>query len=156
MRRSVAVFCVIAATLCATACGGTQSNTSAPKDAAPSGSSAPASVATVTGSPLPSSAGSQQANVIVEASGLSVRGKQVGYGLVLRNTSTDLDATMVKVTCNLLDGSGAILNTRIETLGLVPAGKQFYYGGDYQGPDGAQARKLEAYVDVGESIPAQY
>ena len=156
MRRHVAVFLVIATALYVGACGGTQPNTSAPKDAATSGSSTPASIATVTGSPLPSSAGSQQAKVIVENSGLSVRGKQVGYGLVLRNTSTDQDATSVKVTCNLLDGSGTILDTRIETLGLVPTGKQFFYGGDYQGADGAQAKKLEAYIDVGESIPAQY
>jgi len=156
MRLCVAAFCVIASTACLGACGQAPSNTSAPGSAATSGSSTPASIATVTGSPSPTSAGGQQAKVIVQASGLSVRGKQVGYGLVLRNTSTNLDASQVKVTCNLLDGSGTILNTRIETLGLVPSGKQFYLGGDYFGADAAQVRKLETYVDVGESLPAQY
>lgn len=79
-----------------------------------------------------------------------------GYGLVLKNTSTSMDAEEVQVTVNLLDKSGTIITTDNQTLSLIPAGGTFYFGGDLSVDKGAQPTKMEAFVDVGTSEAATY
>jgi len=100
---------------------------------------------------------SAEAEVQIEDAGFSVgENDEVGYGLVLRNVSDTSDATDVEITVNLLDKSGMVLETDAQELNLIPAGERFYFGGSiYQSASGKPA-KLEAFVDVGESLPAIY
>ena len=127
-------------------------------------SEAPDAVATAEAEPTsaPSSdAGSNDANtdatVVVDGAGFALgKYKQVGYGLVLNNTSTISDAIDVLVTVNLIDKSGAILKTDNATLNLIPAGDTFYFGGMLGVSKGDKPSKMEAFVDVGSSEDAQY
>jgi hypothetical protein len=128
------------------------------KTSSTSPSETPDAVATTEPSSLPTSdGGSTDAKVVVDGAGFSLGDYQeVGYGLVLKNTSTSMDAEQVQVTVNLLDASGAVLQTDNQTLNLIPAGGTFYFGGDISVTKGDKPRKMEAFVDVGSSEAAQY
>lgn len=60
------------------------------------------------------------------------------------------------MTVNLLDKSGAVLQTENTTLSLIPAGGTWYFGGMLIVDKGDKPRKMEAFVDVGVSESAQY
>jgi len=122
-------------------------------------SEAPDAVATgATESPSPSlDANSTDAKVPVDGAGFSLGDyEQVGYGLVLKNTSTSMDAEELQVTVSLLDKSGAVVQTENTTLSLIPAGDTWYFGGMLMVNKGDKPRQMEAFVDVGASEAAQY
>jgi len=97
------------------------------------------------------------AQVVVDGAGFSVGDDQeVGFGLVLRNTSDTMDAIDVQVSVNLLSSSGAVVKTEDGSLNVIPAGGTFYYGGESFLDKGDKAKRLEAFVDVGSSEAAQY
>ncbi|MCX6372664.1 MAG: hypothetical protein NTX16_06200, partial [Actinobacteria bacterium] len=137
--------------LLAIGCGSTTDSTSTASSQVPDAAvSAPGQT-----SPSPASA-STEAEVVVDGAGFALGDyRQVGYGLVLKNPSS-MDASDVQVTVNLMDKSGAILETDNTRLSLIPAGDTFYFGGQIQVAKGDKPTKMEAFVDVGDSIAAEY
>lgn len=150
-RWSVGVV-LVAMLVAATGCGSAAQS----EDAAPS--EAPDAVATADTAPSAESTDSgAAAEVKVEGSGFSLGDyEEVGYGLVLKNTSATMDAKEVQITVNLLSKSGAVLTTEDTTLNLIPAGKTFYFGSSTYVDKGDKPKKMEAFVDVGTSDPAEY
>ncbi len=118
-------------------------------------SEAPDAVAEEGGQTPSSTAAEGGAQVVVDGSGFSVdEYGNAGYGLVLHNTSTAEDAYDLAITANLLDSAGNVIDTDNTTLSLLPAGETFYFGGEFY--DVKKAKKLEAFVDIGTTEPAQY
>lgn len=141
-----------AAVLLAVGCGTAAKTTSIAPSETPD---AMATAAAETSSAPSQDATSADAKIIVDGAGFSVGDYQeVGYGLVLKNTSTSMDAREVQVTANLLDGSGAVIQTDNATLNLIPAGGTFYFGSSIYVDKGDKPRELEAFVDVGSSETA--
>lgn len=70
-----------------------------------------------------------KANIVVEKSGFSVsrKGREVGYGLVLRNTS-NFDAIGADIDVALLDESGVTIGLDEFWLEVIPAGQTFFMG----------------------------
>ena len=118
--------------------------------------------AVVTAEPEPSSSmtvttdESGDAEVVIEKAGFAYEGEydEVGYGLVLKNTSA-LDAVGVQVSVNFMNKGGTILTTEDSTINVIPAGETYYLGGQTYTEDG-KPKKMEAFVDIDSSEPAQY
>lgn len=156
MRVMGALFGALAVVTLALAAGcGT-----AAQSAGPEPSATPDSV--VTAEPEPSSSmtvttdESGEAEVVIDKAGFAYKGEydEVGYGLVLENTSS-LDAVGVQVSVNFMDKGGTILTTEDSTINVIPAGGTYYLGGQTYTEDG-KPKKMEAFVDIDSSEPAQY
>ena len=59
--------------------------------------------------------------------------RPIEYGVVLTNPSPDQDALQVQVTVNLLSAGGQIVATGVGTVGDIPAGTTYFYGGLSEG-----------------------
>lgn len=79
--------------------------------------------------------------VAVDKSGFSVAGTELGYGVVLRNTSATRDAVGVTVTVNVVDAASRVLRTEATRISGIPAGSTYYFGGD-------------VFLDAGSAAPA--
>jgi hypothetical protein len=130
MRRMLAVMGLVI--LVASACGGSGTKM---VTVAPSPSGGTAAVTTTS-----------EGGVEAVDYGFTQRKREVSYGIVLRNTSTE-DAVGVSAVANLEDDSGLILASPQEVVFLIPAGATFYVGGDDL--VNAQVARLEPTVSVG-------
>jgi len=68
--------------------------------------------------------------VAVEKAGFAVAGTELGYGIVLRDTSPTRDAVGVTVTVNVVDAANRVLRTETTRISGLPAGSTYYFGGD--------------------------
>jgi hypothetical protein len=87
--------------------------------------------------------------VAVEKTGFAVSGRQVGYGIVLRNAAGDRDAVGVTLTVNVLDAGGAALKSEVSRIPGIPAATTFYFGSVVSLDAGTTAASLQATVQVG-------
>ena len=94
--------------------------------------------------------------VVATKSGLGQDGEEVGYGMILRNTSKTDDALDVAVTVNVVDRQGNILSTESETVNVIPAGDVFYLGGASYVASGETAHAIDPVISVSSSEPASY
>ena len=99
---------------------------------------------------------SGEAEVVIDKAGFAYESEygELGYGLVLKNTS-EMDAVGVQVSINFMDKSGTILVTEDDSLNVIPAGETYYLGGSTYAEDG-KPKKMEAFIDIESSEPAQY
>src|SRR3954453_9541058 len=81
--------------------------------------------------------------VAVEKSGFSVAGTELGYGVVLRDTSATRDAVGVTVTVNVVDAANRVLRTDTSRISGIPAGATYYFGGDVSLDAGAAPANLQ-------------
>jgi|1186.fasta_scaffold01376_2 hypothetical protein len=84
--------------------------------------------------------------VAVEKSGFSVAGTELGYGVVLRDTSATRDAVGVTVTVNVVDAANRVLRTDTSHLSGIPAGSTYYFGGDVFLDAGSAPASLQVSV----------
>lgn len=108
--------------------------------------------ATVTGTAAPTQG---RARVVVRDQGF-LEDETIGYGVVLRNTSTTQDALDITVTTNFVDASGVILVTDKHTINVIPAATTYYHGGETFTDDGKHVSRMETTVTVDDSTSAQY
>jgi len=81
--------------------------------------------------------------VAVEQAGFAVGGTQLGYGVVLRDTSSTRDAVGVTVTVNVVDAANRVLRTDTSRISGIPAGETYYFGGDVFLDAGAAPASLQ-------------
>src|SRR4051812_15520208 len=81
--------------------------------------------------------------VAVEQSGFAVGATELGYGVVLRDTSPSRDAVGVTVTVNVVDAANRVLRTDTSRISGIPAGATYYFGGDVSLDAGAAPANLQ-------------
>ena len=96
------------------------------------------------------------ANVTVVARGFSQHEEEVGVGFVVRNSSK-LDALDVRLTYNLVGAGGALVGSDSQSISVIPAGTTYYAGDEVDASSAsAKVKRVEVYVQVGESVPHRY
>lgn len=70
------------------------------------------------------------AAIAVDKAGFSVAGTELGYGVVLRDTSPTRDVLGVTVTVNVVDAANHVLRTDTSVISGIAAGSTYYFGGD--------------------------
>ncbi len=93
------------------------------------------------------------ANVVLQKSGFSFTTDSgitdLGYGLVLQNTSPDEDALNVAITVNVVDASNVIIESDSNTIQAIPASSTYYFG-DEMFPNGpATPAGLQVVIQTG-------
>lgn len=139
---------LLSVVLALSACGSGTASTSSDSSSTPS----PAMTGDNFSSPAPAeSTATAEAGqeVRVEASGFSKKGEELGYGVVLANTSSTSDALELTVTVNALDSKGNVILSDTPALTGIPAGDKFYLGGEMYLNKSDKPKKLEVYADAG-------
>ena len=91
--------------------------------------------------------------IAVEQQGFSIRNRVTGssvvsYGLMLRNTSPNVDALNVNILVNFVMANDRVIGTDAHNIAALPAAKTFAYGGSLLFPAGAPVERLEVVIQV--------
>ena len=101
---------------------------------------------TVVGSLIP-------AKIVVTKSGWSVRPRPLGatlsYGLLLKNTSPNVNAMKVNVQVNFVLADSKLIGTATQLVASIGAGQTYNYAGQLNFPGTAPVAKLEFVIIVG-------
>jgi hypothetical protein len=81
--------------------------------------------------------------------GFSQDNGSASYGVVLRNSSTDLGAMGVTVTVNLLDSVGTVISTETAEVAAIPPSSEFGVAGS-SSIEGEQVARLEIIAEATE------
>lgn len=92
--------------------------------------------------------------IVVVKSGWSVRerayaGASVSYGVLLRNTSPNVNATNVSVQVNFVLADNRLVGTTTQSVSSIGAGQTFSHAGQLTFPGAAPIAKLEFVILVG-------
>ena len=91
--------------------------------------------------------------IVVSKSGWSVRpraiGSTVSYGLLLKNTSPNVNALKVSVQVNFVLADSRLIGTATNQVMSIGAGETYNYAGQLAFPGGAPIAKLEFVILVG-------
>jgi hypothetical protein len=93
--------------------------------------------------------GASKAELEVVKSGFSVRGTDLSYGVLVRNSSTQTDALGVRLLVNLVGASNRLLGTRNASIPLIPGGSTYALGGVLAAPAGVRVTRLEVVIQGG-------
>lgn len=96
--------------------------------------------------------------IVVVKSGFSVRPRGVGatasYGVVLKNTSPNVNALKVSVQVNFVLADTRLIGTATQVVPTINAGSEYNYAGTLSFPGSAPVAKLEFVIIVGSKEKA--